>query len=76
MTLRIFRVRGTGSFPFEMLHKAQCFPASLADAEKIALSCPTVAPEQTIALASSSSKGLFSLAEWEAHKWRVVRIDA
>jgi hypothetical protein len=68
--LRFFSVRGNGSFPFEMLYIDSCFPSSLADAEQIALACPTVAPEQTIMLASHALDPP-SIRVWEEKKWPI-----
>lgn len=73
--VRVYRyfVMGEGSFPFSMLHQDQAWPATAADAEKITLACPTVAPRQMICLASHAHP---TNALWAAKKWPVHRVDA
>lgn len=67
---RIFHVRGSGSFPFEMLAIDKCYPA-MGEGEKIELACPTVAPEQTIALITETPGGP-TASLWKVKKWPVV----
>ena len=68
--LRLYRftVTGSGSFPFKQLSRDFAWPATEADAEKIDLACPTVAPEQTICLASHTEP---NPRRWREAKWPV-----
>lgn len=68
--MRTFTVRGMGNFPFEMLYIDKCFPASLADAERIVYACPTQAPEQTITFCAPYEP---TVAKWKAKNWSVIR---
>lgn len=73
--MRIYRyqVAGDGSFPFALLAEDQAWPASHAEAEKIMLACPTVAPRQFIMLASYAHP---NVNRWKEEKWPVRRVDA
>jgi hypothetical protein len=68
--LRYFTVRGCGSFPFKLLSTDECFPANVLEAEKIELACPTVAPEQSITLATA--RGTFNPGGWKLAKWPII----
>jgi hypothetical protein len=68
--LRYFTVRGSGNFPFQLLSRDECFPASLTEADKIALACPTVAPEQSITLATA--RGTFTPSAWKEARWPII----
>ena len=70
-----FKVTGSGSFPFEMLTLSECFPATLVDAEKITLSCPTVASEQRITMATYREPSSTEIREWGAKKWPITGIS-
>lgn len=70
----VFTVAGCGSFPFEMLWLSCAWPASKVDAEKIGMACPTVAPEQEIALVSNRKPEGALLAGWREAKWAVRRM--
>lgn len=72
--LRYFTVTGRGNFPFKLLSRDECFPASLLEADKIALACPTVASEQSITFAT----GLVGAPHgslWAEAKWPVQRVE-
>jgi len=73
--VRVYRyyVSGEGLFPFNQLCRDQAWPATEADAEKIAYACPTTAPRQLICLASYAHP---NVALWKAQKWPVQRVDA
>lgn len=73
--VRIYRflVVGAGSFPFKQLFRDQAWPASEADAELIELSCPTVAAERTICLASHAEP---NPRLWREAKWPVKVINS
>jgi hypothetical protein len=68
-----FCVCGKGDFPFHMLAISKAYPVDAGEAHKIALSCPTVAPEQFIVLESRDYPDAFSL--WAKEKWPIVRIQ-
>jgi hypothetical protein len=51
----------------------ECYPASLQDAEKIQLACPTVAPEQTIRLCSHNLDTPRHTA-WKEAGWPIVNV--
>ncbi len=65
-------VVGKGSFPFKQLHFDCAWPASVEDAERIELACPTVAPEQRITLTSSERP---NVGAWERAKWPIASIQ-
>jgi hypothetical protein len=69
-----FSVRGAGDFPFRMLSVCNCWPATNNDAHNIALACPTVAPEQTIILASDKKLESKEIKLWNETKWQLIRI--
>lgn len=66
-----FCVKGKGDFPFQMLATSKAYPVDRHEAHKIALSCPTVAPEQSIWLETSHS-GNVNIKLWEMEKWSVI----
>lgn len=74
MPRKYFTVRGSGSFPFKLLSQDECYPATLAEAIKIELACPTVAPEQMIVLATSL-EGAPHPQLWREAKWPLQRIE-
>lgn len=67
-----FSVIGKGDFPFVMLAISKAYPVDAHEAHKIALACPTVAPEQTIWL--ESENGYPNMQLWEKEKWKVTRV--
>lgn len=68
---RHFAVRGSGSFPFHLLARDQCWPATEHEAQKIVLACPTVAPPQLIVMATDRT---FPSADaWAQAKWPIQR---
>lgn len=67
-----FCVTGKGDFPFHMLAVSKSYPVDAHEAHKIALACPTVAPEQTIWL--ESDVGYPNPQLWRNEKWPVQRI--
>lgn len=71
---RYFTVVGRGSFPFKLLFLDHCYPATGAEAEKIVLACPTVAPEQTITLASADLDTP-TISAWKEAGWPVKRAE-
>jgi hypothetical protein len=71
--LRYFTVRGSGNFPFNLLSRDECFPANTAEAERISLACPTVAPEQSITLATA--RGTFTPTAWKEARWPVIAAE-
>lgn len=73
--LRYFTVRGSGNFPFVLLSQDECFPANILQAEFVQLSCPTIADERTIVLASARGAGVPNHAAWKLAKWPVVASD-
>ena len=72
MRLRYFTVKGSGNFPFEMLCSNQCYPANIVEADKIRMSCPTVADERSIVFACDAMEPV-RVAAWAAVKWPVVQ---
>jgi hypothetical protein len=68
-----FRVTGKGDFPFHMLAISKAWPVDAHAAHRIALSCPTVAPEQEVWLESRNSP---NPKLWENEKWPVTRIQS
>lgn len=68
---RVFVVSGNGSFPFKALSLQHAWPATVEDAAKIELACPTVAPNQRIKLATYEADLLPDL--WVLNKWPVVQ---
>lgn len=71
---KYFSVTGEGNFPFVLLCQDECYPATLADADKIALACPTVAPSVTIVLATHM-EGAPKVHLWAKAKWRVLQVN-
>lgn len=65
--MRRFIVTGKGNFPFVMLSRDTCYPASEAEAQKIYDACPTVAPEQSICLITLGREPNFK--HWRELKW-------
>ena len=72
--IRYFTVTGEGSFPFDMLCHDQCFPVSQKEADKITLACPTVAPRQSITLATRLD-GRPNFNAWRERKWPVEHVE-
>lgn len=70
----LFTVAGAGDFPFDMLALSECWPASAAEAHKIALACPTVAPLQRIMMTTNSELSGFVREQWHAKKWPVKNV--
>ena len=68
-----FSVTGKGDFPFHMLSISKAWPVDAHAAHKIALSCPTVASEQTVWLESRLSP---NPTLWANDKWPVTRITS
>lgn len=71
---KYFMVKGSGSFPFHLLSRDECFPANVLEAEKITLSCPTVAPEQQVMLCTQmdgAPRGVL----WREAKWPIQLIE-
>jgi len=66
-----FSVTGSGDFPFVLLAICQAWPVDADEARKISLACPTVAPEQTISLASRSEP---NANIWKVSKWPIRKI--
>lgn len=66
-----FSVMGKGDFPFVMLARSKAYPVDAQEAHKIALSCPTVAPEQTIWLESRDAP---NPKIWEEEKWPIQKL--
>jgi len=66
-----FSVSGKGDFPFHMLSISQAWPIDAHAAHKIALSCPTVAPEQLVWLESRNQP---NLKLWKAAAWPIDKI--
>lgn len=64
-----FQVTGKGDFPFVMLSISKAYPVDAHHAHKIALACPTVAPEQNIWL---ESKFLPNANLWRNQKWPIT----
>ena len=69
-----FCVTGKGDFPFSMLAVSKAWPVDAHEAHKIALSCPTVAPEQNIWLASNS--GYPNSQLWAKENWPIKQITS
>lgn len=67
-----FSVKGNGDFPFHMLAASKAYPADAHEAQKIALSCPTVAPEQTIWLETTRGYPIPPL--WKENKWPIQQM--
>lgn len=68
-----FRVTGRGDFPFHMLAASKAWPVDNHEAHKIALACPTVAPEQSIWL--QTSNGYPNAKLWEVEHWKIDRMQ-
>lgn len=66
-----FRVTGKGDFPFHMLSISKAWPVDGHAAHKIALSCPTVAPEQHVWL--ETHNGLPNPKLWNENKWPITQ---
>ena len=66
-------VTGKGDFPFHMLAVSKAYPVDASEAHKIALACPTVAPEQSIWLESRDGP---NLNRWAYEKWPVTRVQS
>jgi hypothetical protein len=70
--MTFFCVTGKGDFPFHMLAVSKAWPVDAHEAHRIALSCPTVAPEQRIWL--ETQKGNYpNVKLWAAEKWPVIQ---
>ena len=69
MRVHYFLVSGCGSFPFELLAEEKAWPASIADAKRIELACPTQAPEVSITFAKHGPP--LMLAQWRKKGWSV-----
>lgn len=67
---RFFIVSGAGNFPFECLSFDACWPASDHDADAIRMSCPTVADQREISLATHGTGP--TPQKWAEYHWRVV----
>jgi hypothetical protein len=67
-----FQVTGNGDFPFVMLSISKAWPVDAHAAHRIALSCPTVAPEQNIWL---ESRHLPNASLWRKEKWPVTAMS-
>lgn len=72
--MKYFSVRGSGSFPFDMLVLSRAWPASDSDAEKITLACPTVAPEQVIHFATQHDISGLIMGLWREKKWPITTL--
>lgn len=72
MNIRLFQVKGSGNFPFEMLGFDQCWPASQVHADAIRMSCPTVADERSITLATREP-GAPTPRRWAEYHWQVIK---
>jgi hypothetical protein len=68
-----FSVTGRGDFPFVMLSISEAWPVDAHAAHRIALSCPTVAPEQTVWLKSRLEP---NAKLWAKEKWPITRMTA
>lgn len=66
-----FQVTGRGDFPFHLLAVSKAYPVDAHAAHRIALSCPTVAPEQQVWLESSVQP---NPKLWANDKWPVQKI--
>lgn len=71
---KYFAVKGKGNFPFKMLSRDECYPASVTEGEKIALACPTVAPEQQITLCTTMD-GAPHHSLWREAGWPVQLVE-
>lgn len=67
-----FQVTGKGDFPFHLLSIYKAYPVDLHAAHRIALSCPTVAPEQNIWL--ETTVGYPNSRMWEENKWPITAL--
>lgn len=68
-----FSVTGKGDFPFHMLAISKAYPVDAHEAQKIALACPTVAPEQVIWLETRNGYPNHNL--WAKEKWPVQKVQ-
>jgi hypothetical protein len=68
-----FQVTGKGDFPFSMLAASKAYPVDGREAHKMALSCPTVAPEQNIWLESTKQP---NSRLWAMEKWPVTAMTS
>jgi hypothetical protein len=66
-----FAVQGKGDFPFSMLSISKAYPVDANAAHHIALSCPTVAPEQVVWL---ESRDMPNSKLWANDKWPIQKI--
>lgn len=66
-----FAVQGNGDFPFHMLSISKAWPVDAHAAHRIALSCPTVAPEQIVWLESRDPP---NVKLWANDKWPILQI--
>ena len=66
-----FAVLGKGDFPFHMLSISKAWPIDAHAAHRIALSCPTVAPEQIVWLESRDQP---NPKLWANEKWPIDKI--
>lgn len=71
-----FAARGKGSFPFELLWRCECWPATLEDSYKINYACPTQAPELTIAFGTHNHLSGNVLELWRGKNWPVEWSDS
>lgn len=73
-SLRYFTVRGSGNFPFELLSRDECFPANVLQADALRMSCPTIADEREIIMASARRESPTHSA-WKVAKWTVIHTE-
>lgn len=66
-----FSVQGKGDFPFHMLSISKAWPVDAHAAHHIALSCPTVAPEQIVWLETRDHP---KVNLWASNKWPIQQI--
>lgn len=68
-----FCVTGKGDFPFRMLSLCKAWPIDNHAAHRIALACPTVAPEQDIWLESAVNPQYLGAQLWASEKWPITK---
>jgi hypothetical protein len=75
--MRIYRftVRGSGNFPFPMLHLCEAWPATRNDAETMVYACPINAVEQTITFATRKYLLGAERDLWRLEKWPILHMD-
>ena len=78
MAARVFRsfaVEGSGDFPFELLRRERCWPASAEDAVSLGIRLadgdPDAARTRHITLETASSYSP-NRARWRSRGWRVI----